>query len=137
MGVRDLFIQGSPLLERRVDQVAFGSLLHLIRDSFARGHTDRAQPAPGERCTLANDSVPAPGRVNEFHSYSLQDHDAHAHEDSREAKDRHLQNNPNVVALGRPLVRGVRSAKTLERSSALSGLLVPTQRRDVRIGPGR
>jgi hypothetical protein len=102
--VRDLFIQGSPLLERRVDQVAFGSLLHMIQDSFALGHADRIQPTPNERCTLMNDSVPAPGRVREFHSYSLQDHDAHALEDSREAKDRHLQNNPNVVALGRPLV---------------------------------
>lgn len=102
--VRDLFIQGSPLLERRVDQVAFGSLLHMLQDSFAEGHTERVQSLPGERCAIGEDSVRAPGRIREFHSYVNQDHDAHALADNAEAKDRQLLKQPNVVDVGRPLV---------------------------------
>lgn len=102
--VRDLFIQGSPLLERRVDQVAFGSLLHMLEDSFAQGHVERIQASPGERCMLGADSIKAPGRIREFHAYGKQNHDAHATADSIEAKDRHLLQQPDVVDVGRPLV---------------------------------
>jgi hypothetical protein len=102
--VRDLFIQGSPLLERRVDQVAFGSLLHMLQDSFAEGHVEREQPNPDGRCQLAGESHRAPGQIREFHAYGRQDHAAHAAADSKEAKDRQLQRAPDVVDVGRPLV---------------------------------
>ena len=102
--VRDLFIQGSPLLERRVDQVAFGSLLHMLEDSFAEGHVDRAQADPDGRCQLNGENHRAPGRIREFHAYGKQDHAAHAAADSMEAKDRQLQRAPDVVDVGRPLV---------------------------------
>lgn len=102
--LRDLFILGSPLLERRIHQVAFGSLLHMLQDSFAEGHAQRSQPPRVDRCVLGQDSIKAPGRIIEFHSYIKQDHDVHAEFDSREAKDRHLMMTPDVVDLGKPLV---------------------------------
>lgn len=102
--IRDLFIQGSPLLERRIDQVAFGSLLHMLQDSFAEGHVDRDLPDPTGRCQLGSDFLRAPGPIREFHAYGRQDHDAHAAADNREAKDRHLLRTPDVVDIGRPLV---------------------------------
>jgi hypothetical protein len=102
--VRDLFIQGTPLLERKVDQVALGSLLHLVQDSFADGHVDRESPVTGKVCSLLGQTVSAPGRIRQFHAYGTQDHDAHARADSIEAKDRHLLATPDVVDIGRPIV---------------------------------
>lgn len=105
--LRDLFILGSPLLERRIHQVAFGSLLHMLQDSFAEGHAQRSQPPRSERCVLGQDNIKAPGRIVEFHSYIKQDHDVHAEFDSKEAKDRHLLMTPDVVDLGKPLVEAL------------------------------
>jgi hypothetical protein len=48
---------------------AFGSLLHLIQDSYAAGHVDRKEEN-GRR-----------GRIQEFHAYNKQDHDKHKADD--------------------------------------------------------
>lgn len=59
-----------------VDQLALGSMLHLIQDSFAAGHAHRVQ-APSPMC-------PA-GRVAQFHSYLHQAGRDHLVEDKRQA----------------------------------------------------
>jgi hypothetical protein len=102
--VRDLFALGTPALVRKLDDVAFGSMLHMLQDSFAAGHVERLSPVRSERCVIGQDTVRAPGHIVEFHSYGRQDHDAHAASDGMEAKDRHLQEQPDVVDLGRLLV---------------------------------
>ena len=99
-----MFVLGSPLLERKIPEVAFGSLLHVLEDSFAEGHVERERPGLMDKCSLGKESVKAPGRILEFHSYARQDHDAHARADSPAAKDRHLQTSPDVVDIGKPLV---------------------------------
>ena len=99
--VQELFTLGDPSLRPYVSDVAFGSLLHMIEDSFAAGHVDRMEPAQGAQCP--GNSHPAPGPIREFHSYTHQSTSKHADADTREA----FTNNrltPDVVDVGRTLV---------------------------------
>lgn len=56
--------------------MALGSLLHLVQDSYSEAHTRRAFE-PSDRCSA--------GRVQEFHSYTPQDGKKHGTADSRAA----------------------------------------------------
>jgi hypothetical protein len=101
--VQDLFTLGNPALRPRIKEVAFGSLLHMVQDSFAKGHVDRREATLGERCTGAP-AHPAPGRILEFHSYIRQDPKKHAEYDSRDAFGRHWAlERPTVVEVGQVL----------------------------------
>lgn len=100
--VQDLFTMGRPWLRPHVKSMAFGSLLHLVQDSFAQGHVDRAEPISGKTC--ANGSEKAFGRIREFHSYAQQDHKKHKDADSN-GSARHLIQitNPDVIDAGERL----------------------------------
>jgi len=50
---------------------AFGALLHMVQDSYARGHVSRVPASAGQ-----------PAGINQFLSYGNQDSDKHAHDDS-------------------------------------------------------
>ena len=41
---------GDPSLRPYVSDVAFGSLLHMVEDSFAASHVERMEPANGAQC---------------------------------------------------------------------------------------
>jgi hypothetical protein len=60
--VRDLFRASNKVVVR---ERAAGSLLHLLQDSYAGGHVDRAEN----------------GEIRQFHSYARQDHAAHKKDD--------------------------------------------------------
>lgn len=109
--VQDLFTLGNPPLRRYVHEVAFGSLLHAVEDSFAKGHVEREEGISGATCP-DTDRLPRPGRVREFHSYVGQDGGRHGHYDSAEAFKAHmLAERPNVVEVGRAL-RELNDART-------------------------
>lgn len=96
--IQDLFTLGDPTARRdgRLQKIAFGSLLHVVEDSFAAGHVDRAAPTSGATC--AGTGWPAPGQIREFHSYPKQDSHKHGGADKMAALERHLSStNPNVV----------------------------------------
>lgn len=99
--VSSLFTRGLPAHRGNIPLVAFGSLLHMIQDSFSESHVTRA-PASGE-CGVLPGTRKA-GRVLEFHSFNRQDFDKHGHRDSR---DSHLasmlKNEVNAVTVGRTL----------------------------------
>lgn len=100
--VQDLFTVGRPWLRPHVKEVALGSLLHVIQDSFAAGHVDRRDEITGDICTADNHEVY--GRIVEFHSYARQDHDKHKEDDaSKVAKFMIMQRNPDVVDAGKRL----------------------------------
>ena len=100
--IQDLFTLGDPLLRKDIGEVAFGSLLHIVQDSFAKGHASRRDAVYGETCF--NSRFPKPGMIEEFHSYQHQNHDVHAVYDSRQAFEDQLIEKPSVVAVGRTLV---------------------------------
>lgn len=100
--IQELFTLGDPSMRAYVSDVAFGSLLHMVEDSFAAGHVDRMEPANGAQCP--GNSHDAPGPIREFHSYIHQTTSTHAGADSRDA---FINNNlpPGVVDVGRTLVK--------------------------------
>ncbi|MCB1608919.1 MAG: hypothetical protein KDI71_18300 [Xanthomonadales bacterium] len=107
--VQDLWTLGSPGLRRHIRDVAFGSLLHLVQDSFADGHVERASSDPGQRCKIGEEGMEAPGRIREFHAYNLQDGDSHASADSLRAFMLHLQEEADVVRVGELLLHAYES----------------------------
>ena len=101
--VKDLFTVGNDALRPRISEVAFGSVLHTVEDSFARGHAEREHPSASAACG-ALPQFPAPPRILEFHSYAHQDGHKHARADTSKAFDDERQtDNPSVVPVGRPL----------------------------------
>lgn len=109
--VQDLYTLGSPGLRSSIEDVAFGSLLHTLQDSFAFGHVDRASPLQSRTCSIGDFRVIAPGLINEFHAYNSQDHALHAESDSKMALVRHLQEDGDVVEVGRLLLKAYRDGK--------------------------
>jgi hypothetical protein len=99
--VQDLFTSGNQTLRRRIKDVAFGSFLHTIEDSFAEGHVQREETSPGS-CSVIPES-PAPPRIVEFHSYSHQDEKKHKEKDARPAFLEQFAKPVNVVTVSKPL----------------------------------
>ena len=99
--VQDLFTAGNPALRRHITDVAFGSLLHTVDDSFAEGHVQREDASPG--AFAAATQLTAPPRIVEFHSYSHQDEKKHKEKDSRAAFLDLFTKPIKAVTVGRPL----------------------------------
>ncbi|KQZ57483.1 hypothetical protein ASD53_07560 [Lysobacter sp. Root559] len=110
--VQDLYTLGSPGLRQQIDEVAFGSILHTLQDSFAEGHVDRASAVTSRSCSIGDARIDAPGLITEFHAYNRQDHSLHAEADSAGALAAHLQDEPDVVDLGRQLLRAHRARRS-------------------------
>ncbi|CAM5789654.1 hypothetical protein ACFOHU_00220 [Ottowia pentelensis] len=97
--IQDLFALGDPTARRadRLQRIALGSLMHVVEDSFAAGHVNRAAPVPGATCAGRAD-WPAPGPVVEFHSYPHQDARKHGRADQPDALAAHLAGpRPHVI----------------------------------------
>ena len=133
----DLFTLGaSGGLRRHVDDVAFGSLLHAVQDSFAAGHVLREEASGLQQCEAGGASISAPGNILEFHAYNGQDHGRHADEDSRAAFMRHFQGEGNVVDVGRVLIRARKAGLTWESVAPFFDCIFNLQRPDTPAGPG-
>lgn len=100
--VLTLYTLGNSALRRALRDLAFGSLLHLVEDSFAYGHADRAPPVAGATCPGSD--LPHPGNIRSFRSYTNQDHKKHGAHDSRESYRARLEMKPNVIDVGKVLV---------------------------------
>ncbi len=112
--VQDLFTLGNVALRPRVKEVALGSLLHMVEDSFAKSHVDRAEATLGERCPRAEERF-APGRIREFHCYINQDTAKHGDYDSRQAFAQHwAADRPTVIDVGQALVEYYQRGSTWE-----------------------
>jgi hypothetical protein len=85
--VSDLYIlgrqEGKTGLIQQIHQIAFGSILHTVQDSFAGAHTSRESQQRAEICT--GSGFERPPRVVEFHTYGAQDGSLHDDHDSRDA----------------------------------------------------
>ena len=105
--IQDFFALGDQSLRPYIADVAFGSLLHMVEDSFSAGHIARMEPTHGEYCPDKRHR--APGPILEFHTYGRQNSSNHRRTDTREA----FFNNrltPDVVDVARTLVE-MRDAK--------------------------
>lgn len=102
--IQDLFALGNEMARSpdAVQSIAFGSLMHVVQDSFAAGHVDRAVPQAGSFCANRM-GWPAPGPIVEFHSYPHQDSSKHGHDDAPAALEAHIAMAPNVIDVMRTL----------------------------------
>lgn len=101
---QQLFTRGDPTYRGEQDfrNFAFGSLLHLIEDSFSLSHTERDDPS-GAKCEAFPEHY-KPGKVLGFHAYANQDKRKHADSDKQSALSIHLiEKQPSVVDIGRVL----------------------------------
>lgn len=67
----------------QIRDIAFGSVLHTVQDSFAAAHAEREKEPTGKQCEGTSFAIPP--RVIEFHAYGAQDGTLHDHDDSRQA----------------------------------------------------
>ena len=133
----DLYTLGaSGGLRQHVNDVAFGSLLHTLQDSYAAGHAEREEASGIKLCSIRGMSVAAPGNIREFHAYNQQDHGLHADADSRASFMRSFQNEGNVVDVGRVLVRARNQKVTWEEAAPFFDCLFALQNPDAPAGPG-
>lgn len=96
--VMTLFTKGTePHSDERVRDIAFGSLLHLVQDSFSKSHVER------ERLRAAGGEGIA-GRIVQFHSYGHQDPFVHGTSDAVEALERDAEKSKLLTAIGARLV---------------------------------
>jgi hypothetical protein len=94
----------------RIREMAFGSLLHMIQDSFSRSHVAR-EAGNGAKCEESPEH-PKPGRIEGFRSFNRQDSSEHAKKDSTDGLKAHIgQITPNVVEVGKTVLRYFREGK--------------------------
>lgn len=133
----DLYTQGaSGGLRRHVADVAFGSLLHALEDSYAGGHAEREESSGTGFCRAGDITIQAPGAILSFHAYNHQDHAAHGEADARYAFMRSFQQPGNVVEAGRALVRAREQHMSWAAVQPLFDCLLTLQRPDSEAGPG-
>ena len=104
--IQDLLTYGAPgAVRQQIRQVAFGSLLHMTEDSFAKGHTERTEPGYEQKCAGPGAAEQlAPGAIKAFHAYNRQNHSEHSRFDGREMLMAHVANTrPHVITVGRTL----------------------------------
>lgn len=92
-----LFSLGNPRFQNyQTSEVALGSLLHMVQDSFSNSHVTRADSLGGE-C----DGMPGvlqPGVILQFHSYAHQNHKTHDSADNEKAIElQRLEVVPNAI----------------------------------------
>lgn len=110
--VADLYILGrQDKLLPSIRDVAFGSVLHTVQDSFSSSHAQRETSATHGFCA-GNEQYPKPGRIVEFHSYGSQDGHLHDAEDERTAMVGHvIEKRTEAIAASRMLVDLYRDRK--------------------------
>lgn len=133
--VQDLFTIGRRSIRPHIKHVAFGSMLHMVQDSFSQSHVQRRDPIEGQRC--AGGSYRQLGRIHAFSSYVNQDHTEHGKRDSEAAAIAHRDIDPDVVDAGRILVDMFkRSAPWSEVEVYLSECVFPLENAAAAAGPG-
>lgn len=111
--VADLYILGQQdRLLRNIKDVAFGSVLHTVQDSFSSSHTQREASGDPGFCGVG-DKYPKASPIKEFHSYGTQDGHRHDEEDQRAAMVSHaIERKTEAIAASRLLVDFYRDMKS-------------------------
>lgn len=132
--VEDLYTLGNSSLRRSIRDVAFGSLLHLIEDSFAFGHVERLPPAASTICAGSDQSHP--GKIRSFRSYTNQDHKKHGMHDSRESFQKNLEVIPTAVDIGKVLLGMYDRKEPWDKVSSYLDCVFELENPDAKASPG-
>ena len=112
--IQQLFTRGDPTFrkERDLKDFAFGSLLHVVEDSFSIAHTERERGNKDDSSCPHLPQYKQPGKILSFHAYGHQDEGLHGEQDSHGALDEELRvDNPTVVDVGKVILSYYREKK--------------------------
>lgn len=124
-------------LLQQIHQIAFGSLMHTVQDSFARAHTSRELVPKEGACP--NTSILRPPRIVEFHTYAAQDGKLHDAEDARTALvgGSVAQGWPQAVVASRELARLYQDRTSWDTAKQYIQCLFETVENPTNASPGK
>jgi hypothetical protein len=116
--VENLFLLGDTTYRgAQLRDFAFGTLLHMVQDSFSESHASRDLSTQGTLPDSANTGG-SPAKIEKFLVYSSQDAADHKGEDLYEAlRNDVLKYSPNVIDVGQILVKFYEELKDKQKSN--------------------
>jgi hypothetical protein len=116
--VENLFLMGDETYRgSQLKDFAFGTLLHMVQDSFSESHVSRDLSTQRAFCNCPyTDSSPA--KIEKFLVYSSQEAARHKEEDTYEAlKNDAAKYSPNVIDVGQILVKFYKELKDKQKGN--------------------
>ncbi len=116
--VENLFLMGDETYRgSQLKDFAFGTLLHMVQDSFSESHVSRDLSTQGALCNCQYTDR-SPATIEKFLVYSPQDSAQHKDEDTYGAlKKDVLQYSPNVIDVGKILIKFYEELKDKQKSN--------------------
>jgi hypothetical protein len=107
MTVENLFLMGDETYRgEQLKDFAFGTLLHMVQDSFCESHVSRDLKTQRAFCDCPYADHLSPAKIEKFLVYSSQDAKKHEVEDTYKALTRDVKEySPNVIDVGKVLKR--------------------------------
>jgi hypothetical protein len=104
--VENLFLMGDETYRgSSLKNFAFGTLLHMVQDSFSESHVSRDLSTQGAQCACKF-ADRSPAKIEKFLVYSAQDEGKHKEEDDYQAlRNGARKYSPNVIDVGNALRR--------------------------------
>ena len=124
----------TPSNDTGLRDMALGSLLHLIEDSYSGAHTDRA-PGPGQACA-GMPGAPVPGQIKAFYSYTHQDSNRHKARDASTTAASQLTQPVTVVEVGKQVLSLFSEHKTWAEAAPYFACVFALADPSVQAGPG-
>jgi hypothetical protein len=132
---RSLFAPTHPKIsEPQIREMAFGSLLHMVEDSFSKAHVNRDINVTGEKCNALN-LDPAPGVIHGFYAYNHQGR-KHGDNDTLDVALHQEETRNNPFQVGTFLRISLKDKKWAEVKPLFECLYNLTDKPD-KAGPGR
>jgi hypothetical protein len=120
-------------------ELAFGTLLHMIEDSFSRSHVDRRPPVAAEKCEKCEElqNCYQPGKIVSFHAFANQKLRRHGMKDNRGAYlDEWHEGSVTVVDVGRVLKSYYENGKDWDELKKYLECIFSLEDEDAKAGPG-
>jgi hypothetical protein len=116
--VENLFLMGDETYRgSQLKDFAFGTLLHMVKDSFSKSHVSRDLSTQGAFCNCPHTDV-SPAKIERFLVYHSQDADRHKDEDTYEALRKDvLEYSPDVIDVGKILVKFYEELKPKQKNN--------------------
>jgi hypothetical protein len=115
--VENLFLMGDETYRgSQLKDFAFGTLLHMVQDSFSESHVSRDLSAQGAVCNCPYTDR-SPAKIEKFLVYSLQDAARHKDEDTYKAlRNDAAKYSPNVIDVGKILRKFYEELKAKQKN---------------------
>jgi hypothetical protein len=134
---QQLFIRGDKTFYQDADfkNFVFGSLLHMVQDSYSPSHAERDDP-PGGKCSEVS-PFDKPGVILSFHSYANQDKAKHKEGDIDSALAITLEREPpTMVDVGKTLKGFYENKRPWEEVKPYIECVFAVENPSAKAGPG-